>query len=72
VDEAELTYWQELGEAIYLKNEANNSFRVLAIRKPDDVNVTFEEMCDQYFVVTLTQEQAIQALQEAIQWLNQR
>ena len=72
MDEAELTYWQELGEAIYLKNEANNSFRVLAIRKPDDVNVTFEEMCDQYFVVTLTQEQAIQALQEAIQWLNQR
>lgn len=52
-------------ECLYLKDND----RVIAINV-DDNKVTFTEACDEWFNTTLSKQEAIEALEELIEYIN--
>ena len=55
-------------KGLFLKTESGSN-RVLGIIFQDDGRIAFCEGCDQWFAVVFTKQQAIDALQEAIDYI---
>lgn len=75
-----MKYWKErktdVGDGlprICLKDIGDSSNlipRILSIKKQAYPKIRFREECDGYFCTEMTKEEAVEALQEAIDWLN--
>lgn len=63
-----MKYWIGDVNDITLKEDSEYS-RVISLER-DGNKIIFREECDGYFSVTLTREAAIDALQEAIDWIS--
>lgn len=66
----------ELGENTYSNNPEiellkDEGCRVVGIEQLPNGDIRFNELCDQHFSVTYSKTKAIEALLEAISWINQ-
>jgi len=57
-------------ESVLLKNCIILEERIFGITKIDEGKIEFSERCDDHFCKTFTQEEAIELLEEAIDWIN--
>lgn len=48
------------------------AYRIVAITVDDDGAVRFIEQCDDYYQDTLSPDDAVAALEEAIRWIRQK
>lgn len=64
-----LTKWTEESPIEIRLTSTDHGQRVLAIAVQEDGHVEFYELCDECFGISMTREDAILALQEAIAWI---
>ena len=63
-----MKYWTEKTQSKILLIDGAYD-RIISISKESTGDICFCEECDEYFDVTLSKEEAIHALQEAIEWI---
>lgn len=56
-------------ECVYLKDNNNERILLVAVSVDND-KVTFTEACDEWFSTTLSKQEAIEALEELIKYIN--
>lgn len=75
-----MKYWKEsrtdngygpIGLVLMDHNNFESNARVLSLYKQNDGSIEFLEECDGYYYVLLSKEHAIEALQEAIDWIKE-
>lgn len=65
-----LTKWAQYHKYnITLDVDDADSDRILRLEKCHDGSINFVEMCDQYFAVNMSKDDAILTLKEAIAWI---
>ena len=66
--------WQKEKEdyiRLNYETDGEKDDQIFSIKKESNGMVRFTEECDQYFTLSLTKEEAIEMLQEAIDWIKQ-
>lgn len=67
-----MKYWGVKGLSIRLPDPECRWSYVVKIEKLGDGRMKIEEGCDDYYSTTLTPADAIEALQEAIDWIKEQ
>ena len=64
-----MKYWTEKRHGEISLNDVDEDLRTLAVKMMHDGTVLFREECDGYFCAQLSKEDAVKALQEAIDYI---